>query len=48
MLSVETRLVYVLKKSQTYRIMEWLRLEGTFKDHLIPTPLPWAELTKTP
>lgn len=26
------------------RIVEWHKLEGVFKDHLVPTPLSWVDL----
>ncbi|KAK4828770.1 hypothetical protein QYF61_000795 [Mycteria americana] len=29
-------------EGRNHRIIEWVGLEGTFTDHLIPTPLPWA------
>jgi len=27
-----------------HRVIEWLELEGTFKDHLVPTPYPFSFL----
>ena len=37
----------IVRRRSGLRIIEWFGLEGTFKDHLSPTPLPWAGTPST-
>lgn len=31
--------------SYIHKIIEWFWSQGTFKDHVVPTPLPWAGIS---